>query len=126
MIETLSGFSDNVIGFRASGHVSRQDYETVVIPAVGAAFRQHPSCRLYYQLDSDFEGMGTGAMWEDLKVGMEHIRHWERVALVTDIDWIGAAMEVFSFLMLGELRLFPLSKADQARERIAGADKPAS
>src|SRR5262245_45149789 len=34
MIETLSGFPDNVVACRAGGHVSRQDYETVVIPAV--------------------------------------------------------------------------------------------
>ena len=62
MIETLSGYPDNVVGFRANGHVSRQNYETIVIPAVEAAFTQHPSLRLYYQLDSDFEGMGPGAM----------------------------------------------------------------
>jgi hypothetical protein len=65
-------------------------------------------------------------MWEDFKVGMEHVRHWERIALVTDIDWIGAAMKVFSFLMPGDVRLFPLSDADQAREWIASADMPAS
>ena len=126
MIETLSGFPDNVVGFRASGHVTRQDYETVVIPAVEAAFKQHPSLRLYYQLDSDFEGMGPGAMWEDFKVGMEHVRHWERIALVTDVDWIGSAMKVFSFLMPGDVRLFSLSDADQAREWITSSEAPAS
>ena len=56
---------------------------------------------------------------------MEHVRHWERIALVTDVDWIGAAMKVFSFLMPGDVRLFPLA-ADQAREWIASADKPAN
>lgn len=126
MIETLSGFPDNVVGFKASGHVTRQDYETVVIPAVEAAFRLHPSLRLYYQLDSDFEGIGPGAVWEDFKVGMEHVRHWERIALVTDVDWIGAAMKVFSFLMPGEVRLFPLSDAAQAHEWLASSEAPAS
>jgi hypothetical protein len=124
MIETLSGLPDNVVAFRASGHVSRQDYETVLIPAVETALRQHPSLRLYYQLDSDFESLGPGAMWEDFKVGVEHVRHWERIALVTDIDWIGSAMKVFSFLMPGDVRLFPLSDAGQAREWIASADMP--
>jgi hypothetical protein len=126
MIETLGGFPDNVVGFRAGVHVSRQDYETVLIPSVEAAFKQHPSLRLYYQLDSDFEGMGPGAMWEDFKVGMEHVRHWERIALVTDVDWIGSAMKVFSFLMPGDVRLFSLSDASQAREWIASSEAPAS
>jgi stage II sporulation SpoAA-like protein len=57
---------------------------------------------------------------------VEHVRHWERIALVTDIDWIGSAMKVFSFLMPGDVRLFPLSAADQAREWIATPDMPAN
>jgi hypothetical protein len=61
----------------------------------------------------------------DFKVGIGHIRHWERIALVTDIDWIGARMKVFSFPMPGDVRLFPLSAADRAREWIASADMPA-
>jgi hypothetical protein len=26
---------------------------------------------------------------EDFKFGMEHITRWERVAVVTDVEWIG-------------------------------------
>jgi len=126
MIETLSGFPDTVVAFRASGHVTRQDYETVVVPAVEEAFKRHQSLRLYFQLDSDFEGIGPGAMWEDFKVGMEHVRHWERITLVTDVEWIGNAMKVFGFLMPGDLRLFSLADADQAREWIASSETPAS
>lgn len=126
MIETLSGFPDNVVGFKASGRVTRQDYETVVVPAVEEAFRRRQSLRLYYQLDRDFEGVGPGAMWEDFKVGMEHVRQWERIALVTDVDWIGAAMKVFGFLMPGDMRLFSLADADQAREWITNSEAPAS
>jgi hypothetical protein len=65
-------------------------------------------------------------MWEDFKVGMGHVKHWERIALVTDVNWIGAAMKVSSFLMPGDVRLFPLSDADQAREWIVRTDMPTS
>jgi hypothetical protein len=65
-------------------------------------------------------------MWKDFKVGMEHVRHWERIALVTDVEWIGSAMKVFSFLMPGDVRLFPRSGADQAREWTASSEAPAS
>ena len=62
MIQTLSSFPGNVVAFRASGHVTRQDYETVVVPAVEVAFKRYQALRLYYQLDRDFEGIGPGAM----------------------------------------------------------------
>ena len=32
--------------------------------------------------------MSGGAIWQDLKVGIEHFRMWKRIALVTDIDWM--------------------------------------
>ena len=65
-------------------------------------------------------------MREDFKVSMEHVRRWERIALVTDVEWIGNAMKVFGFLMPGETRLCSLADADQAREWISGSETPTS
>ncbi|NJN37024.1 MAG: hypothetical protein HC794_08155 [Nitrospiraceae bacterium] len=31
----------------------------------------------------EFAGYSGGAMWEDLKMGMDHLHKWKRVALVT-------------------------------------------
>ena len=57
-------------------------------------------------------------MWEDFKIGVEHLSRWERVAVVTDIEWIRHAANVFSFLMPGEVRVFATSDAPAARQWI--------
>lgn len=85
MIETLKGFSENVIAVVCSGHVMRYDYETVLIPRVEQALAQDKKVRLYYQIDADFMGIEPGAVGEDVKVGMEHLLRWERIAVVTDV-----------------------------------------
>lgn len=126
MIETLKGFPANVVAFRGTGQITRQDYEGVVIPAVEAAFKQYKEIRLYYQFAPDFAGLDAGAMWEDFKVGMEHFTHWERIAIVTDMDWISNALKVFAFLMPGEIRHFSLADADQARAWIVSPAAPTS
>ncbi len=46
---------------------------------------------------------------------MEHLTRWERVALVTDVEWIKQTMRFFSFLMPGAMKSFPTSEATQAR-----------
>jgi hypothetical protein len=50
MIEVLPGFPDGVVGFRCADHVTRQDYETVLIPTLNAAFRQHKTLRAYCEV----------------------------------------------------------------------------
>lgn len=121
MIEALSNFPDNVLAFACKGHVTRDDYETVLVPKVEDALERHRKVRLYYQIGSDFTGIDPGAVWEDFKVGVEHLSRWERIAVVTDIDWIRHTMSVFSFLIPGELRIFPASEASKARDWIVAA-----
>ncbi len=121
MIETLDGFPQNVVAVACKGHVTRADYETVLIPTVEQALKQHDKIRLYYQIGTDFEGIDPGAVWEDFKVGMEHLSRWERAAVVTDVEWIGTTMKVFGFILPIEIRLFPLSQAAEARDWVAAA-----
>ena len=119
MIEALKGFPDGVAAFAAKGRVTRQDYETVLIPALEQAFRAPGKLRCYYELGPDFAGMDAGAMWEDFKVGVEHLSRWERVALVTDVDWIRHGMNLFRFLVPGGMRVFPTSQTAEARRWVA-------
>jgi len=124
MIEMLSGFPGNVVAFAGTERITKRDYETVVAPAVGQTVSRHGKARLYYQVGPDFTGFDVGAMWEDFKVGIETWTRWERVAVVTDVHWIGQAVAAFTFLIPGEVRVFPLQEAAQARAWIAEASAP--
>ena len=118
MIVQLTDFSSNVVAFVCKGHVTKADYDAVLVPAVLNALRAHDKVRLYYETGPDFAGIDPGAMWEDFKVGMEHLTRWERVALVTDIEWIKQTVRLWGFLMPASTRVFPTSEASQAREWI--------
>ena len=118
MIELLKGFPDNVVAAAASGHVTRADYERVLIPAVNAAFRRHRKVRFFYELRPT--AIDAGAVWDDFKVGMEHLLQWERIAAVTDVDWIRSGVNLFRPFVPGEMRVFGMDQADEARRWIAG------
>ena len=121
MIEILKELPDGVVGFAAKGRVTRQDYESVLIPRLAQALRRPGKIRCYYELGNEFSGMDSGAMWEDFKIGVEHLTRWDRVAVVTDVDWIRRAMNMFRFLMPGEFRVFATSEAAEARRWVAAA-----
>lgn len=118
MIERLSGFPDNVCAFVCHGHVTREDYTTVLVPAVQAAFENHDKVRLYYETGPDFSGIDPSAVWQDTAVGMSHFFDWERIAVVTDVDWIKKPFEFFTFLIPAQMKVFPSTQAEDARKWI--------
>ena len=115
MIETIPGFPDRVVALSATGLVTKEDYERTLIPAVEAESKRFGKIRLYYELGPRFSGMAPGAMWDDMKVGIEHLTQWERCAIVTNVDWIHHLVNVFKVVMPGHVRIFPNAKAAEAR-----------
>ncbi len=122
MIEHLTNFSENVLAFVCHGRVTKADYDAVLVPSVMRALKTHDRVRLYYETAADFAGIDPGAVWEDMKVGFEHITRWERIAVVTDVEWIRHTVRFFSFLMPGATRIFPTSEAAKARAWISAAN----
>ena len=121
MIEILANFPDNVVAASARGVVSRRDYQDILVPRVELTLKRHTKIRCYYELGREFTSMEAGAMWEDFKIGVGHLSCWERVAVVTDVDWIRHAVCVFRFLMPAEVQVFAVSEAPAAREWITAA-----
>jgi hypothetical protein len=112
MISALSGLPGGVIGFEASGKIAAADYRDVVLPAVEQAARAGDVRFLIVM--RDFDGMSGGAVWQDLKVGVEHLHAWKRIALVTDIDWMTHATNLFGWMSPGATRTFTLDQRDEA------------
>lgn len=120
MIEAIPDLPENVIGFTAKGKVTVDDYESVIIPAVEEQFLRHNNVRFLYHLGETFSGLEAGAMWDDLKLGMKHIQSWERMAVVTDVEWIRTTIKIFGLVIPGHVRVFHNSEFDEARKWIAG------
>jgi hypothetical protein len=110
VIETLPNLPANVVGFEAVGRISSDDYKNVLIPAAEAALEKSDKIRLLYILGERFEGISAGAVWEDTKLGLEHLRGWELMAVVTDVEWIGHALKAVGWMIPARIRVFPTSE----------------
>jgi SpoIIAA-like len=118
MIEELTGLPDGVLGFEVSGKIRAEDYRDVVIPAITQAGRSGGVRALV--LIPQFSGMSGGALWQDVKVGFEHLRSVQRVALVTDIDWVTHATQLFGWMTPGQVRSFRLDQLEKAKAWVSG------
>jgi hypothetical protein len=112
MITELSGLPAGVIGFETSGTLHAEDYRDVLLPAVERAATAG-EVRVVIVIGS-FDGMTPSALWQDLKMGVEHLRMYKRIALVTDIEWMIHLTAMFGWMTPGQLKHFPLAERADA------------
>jgi hypothetical protein len=118
MIEVLDGMPAGVIGFEASGKLQAEDYRDVLLPALEAA-ADAGEVRFVIVIP-DFDGMSGGALWQDLRIGVEHLRAWKRIALVTDIEWMAKLTALFGWMSPGQTQHFSMARRDEAIAWVAG------
>jgi hypothetical protein len=120
MFEPIDGFADSVVAVRGVGHVTADDYRAVLVPAVRRATAGGRRARLLLVLGDGFEGYDPSAMLADAELGVGHIGSFERMAVVTDAEWVRRAIHVFGALIPGDVRLFGTTQDDAARDWIGG------
>ena len=86
---------------------------------VDEKLKTHDKIRFLAYLGPEFEGYEAGAMWQDTKMGFEHLKAWEKIAVVTDANSIKDAVRIFCFLVPGKVKLFDNSELPQAEKWIA-------
>jgi len=121
MIEVLTGLPEGVLGFRASGKLTAQDYTDVLAPALDAAGAGSGRIRVLLDFTGDFEGIEGGAVWQDMKMGVRDWNAWERIALVTDHGWLRDGLAMFAWAVPGEARTFPGEEREAAIDWLQGA-----
>ena len=117
MIKQLSDLPAGVIGFETEGRIEAEDYRDVVLPALERA-AQTGEVRFLIVMP-EFHGMSGGAIWQDLKVGVEQLRAWKRIAVVTDIEWVTHMTHLFGWMTPGEVKVFPSAGRQDALDWVA-------
>jgi SpoIIAA-like len=112
VIRELDGLPAGVVGFEVADTIQAEDYRDVILPALARAAASGEV--RFVIVIPEFRGMSGGAVWQDLKVGVEHFRAWKRIALVTDIEWMKQMTTLFGWMTPGEVRTFPLAQRDEA------------
>lgn len=114
MLERALDTPAGVDAVKASGWVSKSDYEAVIEPLIDDARREGRRIRFLCELGPEFQSFTPGAGWEDFKVGMGAMRLFEGCAIVTDAGWIREPTRVMSFLMPCPVRVFGGQEREEA------------
>jgi hypothetical protein len=124
MVQEIPDMAPGALGFRVSDTLTREDYVDVLVPPLRRAVDAGERLRVLYAIGPELH-MEPGAVLQDIKLevdlGIRHRDAWERIAVVTDIDWLRRAFELFSWMVPGEIRLFGESELEQAKAWLAAS-----
>jgi len=122
MLKQMRDMPIGTVGFEAIGKVEDDDFEDVVEPVLRAEIAAGRKIRLLYLLGPELREYEGDTLAEEMKFAARHPTQYERVAVVSDEDWLRPALRVLSVLVPGQLRAFPVARLAAAREWLAEAD----
>jgi hypothetical protein len=122
MVARLQDMPPGTLGFRVTGRITPADYADVLVPELHKAIEGGGRLRTLYLIE-DLDAIEPSALWADTKLGFDlTVRHhgaWERSAIVTDIEWMARATQMFGWMIPGEARGFPAAEVEQAKAWVA-------
>ena len=116
MVKVIEDVRKNFIEFELSGVVTGEDYEKTLIPAIKKKVQENEKIRVLYHVTQDFDSYEFQAMFDDAKAGMEFFSNWEKIAVVSDVEWIVNGVKIFAFIVPGKVKTFHNSEIDKAKE----------
>ncbi len=122
MLRPMDDMPAGTIGFEAVGEVEDDDWEHAVEPVLREELADGRKVRLLYLLGAKARDVEGDAMRADTGFRARHASSFERVAVVSDEDWIRPALRALSFLLPGKARGFRVTELAAAKAWLAEGD----
>ncbi len=107
--------SGNVLGLRASGRLSEEDYRRVLVPSLESRIDPSGNIRILFLMDEGFAGWDMRSAWTNTLVDFRYRRKLEKVAVVGGPLWERWCAKFAGFALLrGEIRTFDRNQLAQA------------
>ncbi len=112
MLERIEDLDPSVIGYRAVGDFTTDDFRAAIEPELATVRERTGTLRLLLHLGEKFTGFGEGS-WSDLTDGIRHI-HFHKGAVVTDDGGIATGINIVKWTLHGHIRTFHNDEFDKA------------
>ncbi|MFP8843235.1 Protein of uncharacterised function (DUF3478) [Shewanella baltica] len=100
------GDDDFFVAFKAIGTLTHHDYE-MMAPVLESALTGVKDPDIFALVDvTELDGLELQAAWDDLKLGVKHIRHFEKIAIVGKTTLQEVLAKLANWFTPAEVRFF--------------------
>lgn len=119
MIVQIPDLPNNMVGFRADGEVTKDDFE-IIKHQVASLVENIGQLNYLLFLDNSPADFTLGAWMQDALLGINHITKWNRAAIISDSEAVINFTAVFSKVMPGEFRGYHKADYQKAVDWVSG------
>jgi len=119
MIQVIDA-PENVVAFRALGEVTKDDYQSIMAPAVEKLAERINEINFLFLIDTDLENFTAAAWMQDAMIGLKNLGKWNRAAIVTDSERAITFTNGFSYIVPGEFRGYKKESYQEAMNWVSG------
>jgi hypothetical protein len=119
MLRRMTDMPTGTIGFEAIGEIEDDDWEQAVEPVLRGEMAGGRKIRMLYLLGPEARDVEGDAIKADTGFRARHAQSFDRVAVVSDEDWMRPALRGLSFLLPGKARGFHVRELAAAKTWLA-------
>lgn len=119
MLQFLNNLPENTVGLEVEGEVTKDQYDSVVVPKMEELAKRQGEINYLIILKSGIDSFTAGVWWDDFKMAIKHFNKWKKVAIVSDQSTVRTVTNLFGFTFPGEHRLFQTSQLEEAKSWLA-------
>lgn len=120
MIVKIENTPDNMVGFQTLGEVTKEDFETTVVPEVKALVERTGKLNYLMVINTELKNFSAGAWLQDILLGLKNITKWNRAAILSDVEGVKVFTDIFSVIMPGEFKCFGKDELEAATVWVSG------
>jgi len=113
MIEQIKNLPTNMVGFRTTGEVVKEDFE-MVNEEVKILVERTGKLNYMLFLDNSLADFTAAAWLQDVLLGIKNLTKWNRAAIVSDSEGVQKFTDAVSVIMPGEFRGFSKNEYEEA------------
>jgi hypothetical protein len=123
MLQFINDLPGHVVGIHAVGEVTKEDFETVLIPRIDELVKRQGEINYLLVLETDVKNFTAGAWWDDIKVGIKNFTKWKKIAVVSDQKGVEWFSNVFRYMIPGTSKGFSIDQLDEAVQWVSAEEK---
>jgi hypothetical protein len=121
MIQELKDTPNTIVAFRASNDMTREDFDSVVLPAVAELVGRTDQLNYLLVVDTPLRNFTFGDWMKDAMLGLNNLQKWNRAAIVSESEGTRYFTGLFSIIMSGEFKGFSHAELQTAIRWVSGS-----